>query len=439
MAVMQTAGAFSTTRIIVLYVVLAFIWVIISLFLRAQAGYFFPLVDRVVFVAVTGAIMGGLLIHHRIETQKYAAELRDSNVRAQVYFDSASQGILIVALDGKIVRANPAVEHMFGYEHGQLDGRQVEILVPERMRASHFRHREKYLQAPNARQMEMWLDLAGLRKDGSEFPLEAGLSYISAKNGGPLVVSFITDVSERLAFERETRQAETLNVLGAVAAGIAHDLNNPLAILSSRAELMASLLDNGEALYPEMRQDLEVLQRNAQRASRIASGLLSLAAQRPTERKLVDVSNLADSALILIAGDLRRENIEVVTSLDRNLPPVLGDPNVLQRVVMNLLTNARDAMPQGGTVRIETGADPDHAGMLQLRISDTGAGIPQEDLPKVFDLFFTTKPSGTGLGLWLARRALQEHRGRIRVESAPGKGTRLILSIPVAGENRASS
>ena len=134
---------------------------------------------------------------------------------------------------------------MFGYGHGELEGRPVEILAPDRLRARHTAHRESYLKTPRSRPMGIGLDLAGRRKDGSEFPLEISLNYVAPEAGHPLVVCFITDISERLAFERQTRRAETLNTLGAIAAGIAHDLNNPLAIISSRSELMLSLLDSG--------------------------------------------------------------------------------------------------------------------------------------------------------------------------------------------------
>lgn len=415
-------------RILGVYYAVALLWVVASELFLPNA---FSLIDRLVFILVTGLVIGFLLLVNRRALQQYAAQLRESVLMSDVYFQSTTQGILVVAPDGKMLRANPVVEHMFGYGHEELEGRPVDILLPDRVRGAHLAHRESYLTAPRSRPMGIGLDLAGRRKDGSEFALEVSLNYVATKDSQPLVICFVTDISERLAFERQTRQAETLNALGAIAAGIAHDLNNPLAIISSRSELMLSLPDSGN---PDLRQDLEVLRRNAERASRIVAGLLTLAAQRSTGRGPVNINELVEATLTLIAGELRRHNIEVVVSLDRNLPRILGDPSALQRVLMNLLMNARDAMPEGGKIRIESGPARDHAGMLRLSVADTGTGIPAEVLPKLFDIFFTTKASGTGLGLWLARRTLREHGGQIDAESGPGKGTKFTLTLPVMRE-----
>jgi PAS domain S-box-containing protein len=411
-------------RVVIAYCFVAFTWLVVSeLFWPAPHS----LANRLIFVAGTSALMVVLRWWGWSEAHRYASQLQESGVIADVFFHAAGQGILMVAPDGKMVRANAAVEQMFGYGHGELEGRPVEILVPERVLGQHVAHRASFMKAPRSRPMGIGLDLAGRRKDGSEFPLEISLNYVAPVTDSQFVVCFITDISERVAFERQTRQAETMNALGSIAAGIAHDLNNPLAIISSRSELMLSLLDVGN---PDLREDLEVLRRNAQRASRIATGLLTLAAQRASERQPVNVNELVEASVLLIGGEFRRSNIEIITSLDRNVSLVPGDPTALQRVLMNLVMNARDAMPEGGKLTIVSGPARDQAGMLQLSVADTGAGIPADVLPKLFDIFFTTKTSGTGLGLWLAYRTLREHSGRIEVESEPGKGTKFMLTLP---------
>jgi PAS domain S-box-containing protein len=413
------------TRVVLVYCVCALVWVVASeAFIPAP----FSLANRLIFVLLTGVLMALLRWRGRTEARRYAAQAREIEAIAGVYFESAAQGILVVAPDGNMIHANATVEQMFGYGRGELDGKAVEILVPERVHDKHISHRESYLKAPRSRPMGIGLDLAGRRRDGSEFPLEISLNYVATEGSPPLVVCFVTDISERLAFERQTRRTETLNALGAIAAGIAHDLNNPLAIISSRSELMVSLLETGN---PDLREDLEVLRRNAERASRIATGLLTLAAQRPNPRETVDVNELVDATVLLIAGEFRRSKIEIVASLDRSLAPVVGDPTALQRVLMNLLMNARDAMGEGGEISISSAPAPDRPGMLRLIVSDSGAGIAADVLPRLFDIFFTTKTRGTGLGLWLARRTVREHGGSIEVESAPGRGARFMLTLPM--------
>jgi PAS domain S-box-containing protein len=413
-------------RLVLIYCLAALIWALFSEFFLPAP---FSLANRLIFVAVTGALMLMLLSRGRSEVREFAAQLRESDAIGGIFFESVAQGILLVTIDGKIVRANAMVQRMFGYRPGELEGRPVEILVPDRLRAAHLAHREQFVKAPRSRPMGIGMELAGRRKDGNEFPVEISLNFVAPESDHHLVVCFVTDVSERLAFERQTRQAETLNTLGAIAAGIAHDLNNPLAIISSRSELMLSLLDIGN---PDLRQDLEVLRRNAERAARITSGLLTLAAQRSSERQPVNINELIETTSLLVGGELRNRDIELTTSLDRDLPPVFGEPSALQRVLMNLVMNARDAMPQGGKIRIASGPAPNQAGMLQVSVADTGVGIPADVLPHLFDIFFTTKPSGTGLGLWLARRTLRELGGKIEVESESGKGTRFTLTLPVA-------
>jgi PAS domain S-box-containing protein len=413
-------------RAVLVYCFVAFIWVVISEWLLPVP---YSLANRLIFVAATTVLMVLLRWQGWSETHQYATRLQETGSIADVYFDAAGQGILVVAPDGKMLRANTTVEQMFGYGRRELEGRPVEILVPERVLGRHVGHRASFMNAPRSRPMGIGLDLAGRRRDGSEFPLEISLNYVAPESGHRLVVCFITDISERVAFERQTRQAETMNALGSIAAGIAHDLNNPLAIISSRSELMLSLVDVGN---PDLRQDLEVLRRNAERASRIATGLLTLAAQRSSEREPVNINELVEASLLLIGGEFRRSNIEIVTSLDRDLPPVPGDPTALQRVLMNLVMNARDAMPDGGKLVITSGPAPNEPGMVQLSVADTGAGIPADVLPKLFDIFFTTKTSGTGLGLWLAYRTLREHSGKIEVESKPRQGTKFTLMLPIA-------
>ncbi len=252
----------------------------------------------------------------------------------------------------------------------------------------------------------------------------------TSTDDSPERVVLVSYAAELIGMELSDQANKSgLNTVGAIAAGIAHDLNNPLAVISARSELMLSLLDNGN---PDLRQDLEVVHHNAERASRIANGLLSLAARRTTVHEPVNVNQLVEAAILLVGGEFRRSNIEITSALERDLPPVLGDPTALQRVLLNLLLNARDAMPEGGKISIASGAASARSGMLELSVADAGIGIPADALPRVFDMFFTTrKASGTGLGLWIARRTLREHGGEIEVESSPGKGTRFTLTLPI--------
>ena len=146
---------------------------------------------------------------------------------------------------------------------------------------------------------------------------------------------------------------------------------------------------------------------------------------------MLDLNQVVEETLLLIEKQVSKEGITVRRSLAPNLPPMEGDSNALQQVILNLLTNARDAMGNGGEIRIETGTVADRPGWLRLIVSDNGPGIPLEQLPKIFDPFYTTKAEGTGLGLSITYGIVREHQGTIDVQSKPGEGTTFVLAFPV--------
>jgi PAS domain S-box-containing protein len=352
---------------------------------------------------------------------------RDATIRA--FFESASEGIVGVDRDGRIVLANPRLESMFGYERDELLAQSVEVLVPERSRHLHRGHRADYFMRPRVRSMGLGMNLTGRRKDGVEFPIEVSLTFVPDEAGGA-AMAFVTDISERVAQERQARHVEKLAALGSLAAGIAHEINNPIGILLSRIELM--LMDIGDQGTPgQTAADLEVLHRQATRLGRIAHGLLSFGRQHHRERQPVDLTEVVEDTLLLTGKQLGRDGIHIVTDLDPGLPRVWGDATALEQVLMNLLLNARDAMATGGTLRIETRAASDRPSAVQLLVADTGAGMPPEVLARIAEPFFTSKPTGTGLGLSISYTIIREHGGTVDADSEPGSGTTFTLTFPV--------
>jgi signal transduction histidine kinase len=254
------------------------------------------------------------------------------------------------------------------------------------------------------------------------------LSFLDTEDGRQ-AMAFITDITERLAVERAARQAERLAALGTMAAGIAHEINNPVGIMSSRIELM--LMEAEERQLPgDLVEDLRVLHRNAHRVVRITQSLLSFARQSPVDRQPVDLNRCVEDTLLLVQRQVGKESVHVVTRLDPTRPVVLGHANALEQVVLNLVTNARDAVGGQGEVSIESGFVPERPGWVRLKVSDTGPGIPPEILPRLFDPFFTTKEQGTGLGLSVTYGIIRDHNGTIDVQSDPARGTTFTLTFP---------
>ena len=243
-------------------------------------------------------------------------------------------------------------------------------------------------------------------------------------------VLLVEDITQRIGLERVARQSEKLAALGTLAAGLAHELNNPIGIITSRAELMLLEAESKplpEDLGEDLREDLRVIHRHAQRVARIAQGLLSFSRHSSGEQGRVDLNQVVDETLLLVEKTIVRDGVALRRALAPGLPPIWGDANALQQVVMNLVTNARDAVKDGGEISVETSATTEPAGGVRLVVRDTGPGIPPEVLPKIFDPFFTTKAEGTGLGLSISYGIVREHQGIVDVQSRPGEGTTFVL------------
>lgn len=415
-------------RLVLIYVILGGLWAIVSDVLMVNFAFFPAAVDRLIFVAITALLFYIVLRENRVVIEQSRAAERESAARMRAYFASAAEGLIVVDARGRIVDANAKAEQMFGYGEIELIGKPVEVLVPERLRDKHRGERRDYMTAPHSRPMAFGRDPMGRRKDGSEFPIEVSLSHLGTKQGG-LVTGFITDITERRNLEFQTRRSEAMVAIGTVAAGVAHELNNPLAIISARAELVMSEASQLE-LSAQLLRDLEVIQRNSQRASRVATELLTLARQPQKVHKPLSVNDLVTEMTVLFREQTSRDGVKIETHLDERLPPVAGDHTALSQVMVNLLSNARDAMPYGGTIRIKTEQSPDQSDQVRLTVADTGIGIPEDSLTKIFDLFYTTKSTGTGLGLWITKRAVREHGGTIDVASTVGEGTVFTITLP---------
>jgi PAS domain S-box-containing protein len=337
------------------------------------------------------------------------------------------EGVVALDANGRIVTWNAALERRYQLPAADAIGRDFFETLPSIGR-------------------ESWAEAVRglLRAESEDVTLEAvehdtshrGRAIVNVKgsllreNGRPAgAVLLVEDITQQLAVERAARQAEKLASVGTLAAGVAHEINNPIGIISSRVELM--LLDAETRPLPDdVRQDLEVLHRHAQRVTRIAQGLLSFARQPPREHGPVDLNRVVDDTLLLLEDMMAAEGVSVRRALAPVLPAVWGDANALQQVVMNLLTNARDAVAGGGTITVATSAPTAPEADVRLMVTDTGRGIAPDALPRIFDPFFTTKSSGTGLGLSITYGIVRDHQGRIDVRSVPGGGTTFVVSLP---------
>lgn len=229
--------------------------------------------------------------------------------------------------------------------------------------------------------------------------------------------------------ERQIIQAEKLATVGQLAGGVAHEVNTPASIISGRIETM---LMEPQRLSKQDQEDLLVIKKQAERISQIARGLLLFAKRSPAKKNRVDVNDLILEAVTLIESQLKKSKIEVKKNLFPEPLFVWAQPNQMVQVLLNLLANARDAMPSGGSIEISSQLKSGKREFAQIRLTDTGTGIPEENIHKIFDPFFTTKPAGTGLGLSVSYGIIQEHGGTISVASTLSQGTTFTILLPSA-------
>jgi signal transduction histidine kinase len=235
------------------------------------------------------------------------------------------------------------------------------------------------------------------------------------------------DITDRDELERRLVQADKLSSIGLLAAGVAHEVNTPLAVISTYAQMLAKQISGDEQKF----KLLDKIAKQTFRASEIVNSLLSFSRTSPTEFVEVDLNKVIRETLTLIEHQLEKASIEVKLTLESGLPGVKANSGKLQQVFLNLFLNARDAMETGGTLAIRTWNED---GFARIEVADSGQGIPPEHLERIYDPFFTTKGSrkGTGLGLSVTYGIVREHGGAIRVESRPGAGARFHVELPLA-------
>ena len=337
----------------------------------------------------------------------------------------------------------------------------IDALLPERLRARHAGHRAHFAQRPRVRPMAAMHDLVALHRDGSEIPVEVSLSPLEGTEGARVIAS-IRDVREKVRLETAVRQerermdalmrraevAEHLAALGTLTTGIAHEITSPLTYVLGNLQLGARHLDRMLAAIEstaspsrelqlahqamQLRTCVSEAMEGGERMRLIVGDLRTLGRADPPSRALCDVRQVTEAALRITMAELVRR-AEVVRDLGA-APPVRGSATRLGQVVINLLINAAQALPDprapASRVIVRCGADGTDSAFIE--VEDNGAGIPAEHLPRVFDRFFTTKPvgEGTGLGLAICERIVRDLGGTITLASEIGRGTTVRVRLP---------
>jgi PAS domain S-box-containing protein len=340
--------------------------------------------------------------------------------------ESINVGIFAIDLEDRIESWNAQMEAMYALSRGEALGQALGAVFP----------------------LEFIEALEGFRNDQGVHHLykfrlttRAGELRIANIAIAPLLsrdfvsvgrIVLVDDITERVALETQLAQADKLSSIGLLAAGVAHEINTPLAVISSYAQMLAKQLRGDPRADERLGPVLDKITQQSFRAAEIANGLLNFSRTSTTEFRSTDLNQVIRDTLSLLEHQFKTAQILLDLDLAGELPPIHGNPGKLQQVFLNLLLNAKEAMPGGGRLRVATLLN----GHVEAVISDSGSGIAPEHLKRIYDPFFTTKNipgdrRGTGLGLAVSYGIIQEHAGKIHVESAVGAGTTFHLEFPL--------
>ena len=371
--------------------------------------------------------------------------LKASYLRFSTVTQSARDAIISTDAHGDITFWNRSAESTFGYSETEVLGRPITMLIAESDRAAY----KAALPDTDVKDLTFGhiIEVTGLRKDGGRFPSEFSLAAVQARDGLAFTV-VVRDVIERKQSqdtlrqrEEQLRQAQKMEAIGRLAGGIAHDFNNLLMAIHGYAEILVQNLPDGD----ERRVDAEEIVKAADRAAGLTRQLLAFSSRQVITQQAVALDQLVQNMNNMLQRLIGPE-IQISTKVWPDLTPVLADTTQLEQILVNLVINARDAMPRGGSISIELRnieldkiGIASHPGLqpgdyVEMAVSDTGSGMDQETLSRIFEPFFTTKESGKGTGLGLATvyGIVQQNNGAIEVQSRIGHGTTFYIYLPRA-------
>ena len=348
--------------------------------------------------------------------------LQDEEESHRKAMDSSPAPIFSInGADGTIIRANREAEKVTSFLEQELSGHPIWELHPQE-------ERDEVRQLSLNTNGHGYLSRENLRliaKDGRVVPVSVYFGSIEHR-GKKIIQGIYVDVSERKRLESQLIQSEKMAAIGQLAAGIAHEIRNPLGIIMNALYDLSEIVDTDN---PEVLEDLRIAKEEIARAQEIIKNLLEFSRESGTEMEEVNLNDLLRKTLQLMGKYLQTNSVKVVTAFGK-VGACTANQNALRQVFLNLITNAAQAMPQGGELRVRTQRDPDKR--VRIEFSDTGVGIPEDHLHRVFDPFFTTKEpgQGTGLGLSVVHSILKRYQGNISVRSKVGEGTSFLIELP---------
>ena len=365
----------------------------------------------------------------------------ESGERLRAILHAAVDAIVTIEESGAIESVNPAAERAFGYARDELIGRNVSVLMPSPYREEHDRYIAHYLRTGKARIIGIGREIEAQRKDGSVFPADIAVSEVRLP-GRRLFTGIIRDLTERRAMEERARlrledAAHTARVLelGEMCSGIVHEMNQPLAAIVSFAEGCLRMVRGGGAEPALIEDTLGRVAEQGIRAGEILSGLRDLVRKDESRSEAFHLDATIEETLLLVDHERRRRGIRVEVDREHGLPAVSADRVQIEQILLNLLRNAFHAVEGAERRQVRMRVTRAGSDRVRLMVEDSGPGLTPELCERVFEPFYTTRPSGLGIGLAISRSLAERHGGRLWAESRDGRGARFGLELPCAAQD----
>ncbi len=401
--------------------------------------------------------------------------LQESEEKFKRISDTANDAIIIIDHKATIYFWNKTAEEIFGYTNEEAIGKDLTLIIPEKYRDAHKEGFRSFIETGQRRIVAKRLEINAIGKANKEFPVEVSLSAVKIK-GKWNSIGIVRDITERKEMEEALRQSrdqlaekvkdrtieltkanellraeinerrdmqerllqsEKLAAIGTIAGGISHDLRNPLGIIANSTAYVDEIFEYAEE---KIKKQLTIIHNAVERSTRMITDILDLSKTKPPALEKSDINTLVCDAL---NNCEKPENINVNLQLSKDIPNALVDPYQTQRVFLNLISNAYRAMPEGGSLTINScclpGSDENNASSseknecLQISFADSGVGICEDNLCKIFQPLFTTNDKGIGLGMAIVKDIIDKHKGKIDIESEVGKGTVFKITFPLTG------
>jgi PAS domain S-box-containing protein len=386
-----------------------------------------------------GRILGVIAVAQDV-TERHQAEeaLREREARLSSIIATAPDAIVTIDERGTIQSFSVAAERLFGYDAGEVIGRNIKLLMPTPYRENHDGYLARYRRTGEKHIIGTGREVAAQRKDGTVFPMELAVGEVKVGTTR-IFTGFVRDLSARVRIEAELRQAQKMEAIGQLTGGLAHDFNNLLTVIIGNLEMLER-----RVATPSERELVGEAQEAAELGAKLSSRLLAFGRRQALSPKAIQLSALVEGMTDLLRRTLG-ETVRIETVLEPGLPLTMADPGQVENALLNLAINARDAMSKGGRLTIETGTiflDAEDAiysailpgNYLTLAVTDTGTGMAPEVVERAFEPFFTTKEVGvgSGLGLSMVYGFVRQSGGSVRLESEVGRGTTVRIFLPVA-------